>query len=178
MARPIRIRKVTNPPHFKGFRPIDILCDHAPVVINFEEYESIRLSDYELFTQEEAAKLMNISRSTYTRIYENARRKVAKAFVLGTAIVFEGGKVYFNSEWYLCENCGCRFNHPAKNEKVENCSLCGSVNIQQCETDTANDVVAIVCFCDYCGKEIDHFPGVPCKQALCPDCNHPLRNKC
>ena len=114
MPRPKRIRKMTNPPHFKGFRPIGLPDGNSPVVLNFEEYEAIRLSDFELYGQVEAAQIMEISRPTYARIYESARRKVAQAFVLGKTIVFEGGKVYFDSEWYSCNKCGCWFNHPAK----------------------------------------------------------------
>lgn len=130
MARPKRIRKMTNPPHFKGFRPIGLPEDH-PVVLNYEEYEAIRLSDFELHGQVEAAHEMSVSRPTFARIYESARRKVARAFVEGRPIVFEGGKVYFNSEWYTCNRCGCWFNHPAKEEAVNACALCGAAAIEQ-----------------------------------------------
>lgn len=130
MARPQRIRKVNNPPHFKGFRPIGLPEKNNPVVLNYEEYEAIRLSDYELLGQFEAARIMEISRPTYARIYESARRKVAEAFINGKVIVFEGGKVYFNSEWYSCKQCGCWFNHPAKDQEVLHCALCNSTKIE------------------------------------------------
>jgi predicted DNA-binding protein (UPF0251 family) len=122
---------MNNPPHFKGYRPIGLPEEDHPVVLNYEEYEAIRLSDFELHNQVEAALFMGISRSTYTRIYESARRKVAEAFVKGLPIVFEGGKVYFDSEWYSCNRCGCWFNHPAKEEKVSFCALCGSADVEQ-----------------------------------------------
>ena len=77
------------------------------MVMNYEEYEAIRLSDFEFFGQVESAKAMGVSRPTFARIYESARRKVAEAFVQGRSIVFEGGKVYFDSEWYSCNKCGC-----------------------------------------------------------------------
>jgi len=51
--------------------------------LNFDEYETIRLLDYEGLMQEEAAERMNVSRPTLTRIYENARKTMAKAFVEG-----------------------------------------------------------------------------------------------
>jgi predicted DNA-binding protein (UPF0251 family) len=122
---------MNNPPHFRGFRPIGLPEENHPVVLYYEEYEAIRLSDFELFGQVEAAHVMDISRPTYTRIYESARRKVAQAFVQGKPILFEGGKVYFDSEWYSCNNCGCWFNHPAKEETVTHCALCGSSNFEQ-----------------------------------------------
>jgi uncharacterized protein len=131
MSRPKRIRKMTNPPHFKGFSPIGLPEESSPVVINYEEYEAIRLCDFELMGQVEASKLMEISRPTFTRIYESARRKVAQAFVGGKTIVFEGGKVYFDSEWYTCNSCGCWFNHLAKESEIRNCTLCGSADIEQ-----------------------------------------------
>jgi uncharacterized protein len=125
MARPKRLRKIGNPPHFKGFEPIG-LSESFPVAMNYEEYESLRLSDFKLLGQLEASLEMGISRPTFTRIYESARRKVALAFVQGRPIIFEGGKVYFDSEWYRCNSCGCWFNHPDKESEVKQCALCGS----------------------------------------------------
>ena len=136
MARPKRIRRMTNPPHFKGYRPIGLPEENNPVVLNYEEYEAIRLSDFELHGQVEAALEMSISRPTFARIYESARRKVAQAFVLGKPIVFEGGKVYFDSEWYSCNTCGCFFNPPAKEEDVTCCALCSSSDIAQCKENS------------------------------------------
>lgn len=132
---------MTNPPHFRGFRPIGLPDDTNPVVLNFEEYEAIRLSDFELYGQVESAKIMDISRPTYARIYESARRKVAQAFVQGKSIVFEGGKVYFDSEWYSCNSCGCLFNHPQKDEDIKYCALCGSTVIQQYKNDCQEKLV-------------------------------------
>lgn len=103
--------------------------------MNLEEYEAIRLSDYELLGQVESAQRMGVSRPTFTRIYESARRKVAQSFVSGSAIVFEGGKVYFDSDWYSCSVCGCRFNHPDKEIMVAHCALCGSGAIEQFSDD-------------------------------------------
>jgi len=136
MPRPKRRRRMNNPPHFKGFRPIGLSDETQPVVLNYEEYEAIRLSDYELLGQVEAAQVMDISRPTFARIYESARRKVARAFVQGKPIVFEGGKVYFDSAWYSCNQCGCWFNHPAKEEDVTCCALCGSADIEQYSNNT------------------------------------------
>lgn len=176
MPRPKRIRKMTNPPHFKGFRPIGLSDDNDPVVINFEEYEAIRLSDFELNGQVEAAQIMEISRPTFARIYESARRKVAQAFVQGKTIVFEGGKVYFDSEWYSCNACGCWFNHPAKEQEVKYCALCGSDDIEQYNDNPGLTTTWDICICPECGSEKQHTAGVPCKKEICPKCNvHMIR---
>jgi uncharacterized protein len=130
MPRPKLRRRMTNPPHFKGYLPIGLPECTNPVLILYEEYESIRLCDYEFLSQMEASQIMGISRPTFTRIYESARRKVAQAFIQGKAIVFEGGKVYFDSDWFSCNSCGCLFNHLAKEIEIKNCSLCGSNDIK------------------------------------------------
>ena len=162
---------MNNPPHFKGFRPIGLPEENNPVVINFEEYEAIRLSDFEFNGHVEAAQIMGVSRPTYTRIYESARRKVAQAFVLGKAIVFEGGKVYFDSEWYSCNNCGCWFNHPAKEEEIKNCTLCGSTNIEQYNETQLQSKTEDICVCPKCGIEKVHSKETPCKDEICSVCN-------
>jgi rubrerythrin len=95
----------------------------------FEEYEAIRLCDYKLLNQQEAAEIMGVSRPTITRIYESARRKVATAFSEARAIVIEGGKVYFDKEWFHCKKCGSYFNNPAKKEEMKNCPVCNSKQI-------------------------------------------------
>lgn len=123
---------MTNPPHFKGYKPIGIVGDNEPVTLNFEEYEAIRLSDYEMHGQVKASEIMDVSRPTFARIYESARRKVALAFISGKAIIFEGGKVYFDSDWFCCKHCGCNFNRPDKEKEISVCALCGAPDIEQC----------------------------------------------
>lgn len=177
MPRPKRIRKMNNPPGFKGFIPIGLQNENIPVVINFEEYEAIRLSDFEYHGQVDAAKIMDVSRPTFTRIYESARRKVAQAFVNGSPIIFEGGKVYFDSEWYACNNCGCWFNHPEKETEVKSCSLCGSTEIEQYSEKSGLETDHDICFCPHCGFEKKHIEGTPCRKNICPKCNHHLIRK-
>jgi predicted DNA-binding protein (UPF0251 family) len=106
MPRPKRNRTIVNPPIMEGFKPFGIaMTDLEPVILLYEEYESLRLSDYEGFTQEQSAEQMNVSRPTFTRIYEKARRAIAKAFVEGKAIFIEGGNYHTDDCWYKCEHC-------------------------------------------------------------------------
>jgi predicted DNA-binding protein (UPF0251 family) len=162
---------MTNPPHFKGFRPISLPEENNAIVLNYEEYEAIRLSDFELNGHLAASRIMEVSRPTYSRIYESARRKVAEAFVLGKAILFEGGKVFFDTEWYSCTSCSCYFNHPAKEQKINNCSLCGSTNIEQYRENAQSSSVEGICICPKCGYEKTHSSGMPCRKETCPTCN-------
>lgn len=138
MPRPKLIRKMLNPPAFKGYRAIGQSGEEHAVVLNLEEYESIRLSDHLLFGQVAAAREMGVSRSTFARIYESARRKIALAFVEARPIVFEGGKVYFDSSWYKCAGCNCLFNHSDKQIPAEVCTLCGSNKISKYNENSNN----------------------------------------
>jgi predicted DNA-binding protein (UPF0251 family) len=124
MPRPKLNRTIVNPPIMEGFRPFGIaMKDLEPVILLYEEYESIRLSDYEGLTQEQSAQQMNVSRPTFTRIYEKARRAIAKAFVEGKAIFIEGGNYHTDDHWYKCENC-LKLN--INKEESDSCSYCQS----------------------------------------------------
>ena len=75
--RPKNIRKVNNMPSVAGFKPIaSNICRKDAIFLHFEEYEAIRLCDYEMKTQQEASVSMGVSRPTLSRIYTSARQKV------------------------------------------------------------------------------------------------------
>jgi len=179
------IRKVTSPPLIKGFRPYGALPEnHNSELINllYEEYEAIRLSDYDLLNHMQASVMMGVSRPTFTRIYASALQKMAKAMVEGRQISIEGGKVYFDSDWYQCDSCHCNFNNPEKDKVTVSCPLCGNHQISsytlthdenQVEIQKSNDV----CYCPQCGYEENHQVGQPCNQQACPKCNSTLKRK-
>lgn len=128
MPRKKRNRKIQFPPVIKGMSVFGIRGRRAnEVILRLEEYEAIRLLDYQNLTQEEAAVHMDISRPTLTRIYEEARNKVATAFVEGRGIIFRGGDVYFDKNWYKCNECLASFN--SHNDEILDCPVCGSENI-------------------------------------------------
>ena len=106
MPRPIINRKVINPPKMSGFKPFGMpLCELEILQLHFDEYESINLVNYQDMPQEAAAELMGISRPTFTRVYNKALKKIARAFVEGLAIKIEGGNVEFEKQWYKCQKC-------------------------------------------------------------------------
>jgi predicted DNA-binding protein (UPF0251 family) len=144
MSRPLRLRKISNPPVIKGFKPYgNNINDNKPVIfLHLEEYETLRLCDFEMLNHWQAAQTMGVSRPTLTRIYGRARKKVAEAFVLGKQLIFEGGKICFDSEWFLCKDCNCFFNKPSKQEGIKKCPLCGSSdfsNYQQTISDSEEE---------------------------------------
>lgn len=66
------------------------------MVLTLDELEAIRLADLEGLGHEEAAQRMNVSRQTFGRIVEQARKKVAAALVNGRGIGIEGRVVRFH----------------------------------------------------------------------------------
>lgn len=121
MPRPKQFRKIVSPPLMTGFKPFGIpRAQLEEVVLHYDEYEAVRLLDYEGLMQEQAAEKMNVSRPTLTRIYESARKTIAKAFVEGKMIVIEGGNVDFGRQWFRCRKChklvdGVENHTPCKN---------------------------------------------------------------
>lgn len=123
MPRPKQSRRICNPPQMKGFKPFGIRARNlASVVLAFDEYETIRLLDYDGLNQEQAAKKMGVSRPTLTRIYEKARQKIAQAFVEGKMIVIDGGNVQFDSLWYRCKKCHKLIEGLENHTPCENCT--------------------------------------------------------
>jgi predicted DNA-binding protein (UPF0251 family) len=94
MTRPCCPRQIGFVPGVTYFKPAGVpLRDLAEVVVTLDELEALRLADLEGLYQEEAAKRMQVSRPTFARIVEAARRKVADALIGGKALRLEGGPV-------------------------------------------------------------------------------------
>lgn len=71
-----------------------------------DEVEAIRLADYEGLYHEDAAQKMDVSRATFGRILNSARRKVADAIINGKALKIEStsSKEEENSESLFCSS--------------------------------------------------------------------------
>ena len=64
-------RKVSSPPVIKGFKPYGLEAgkqNSGFVNLLYEEYEAIRLSDYDHLNHQKASVMMGVSRPTFTRI--------------------------------------------------------------------------------------------------------------
>lgn len=123
--RPKNNRTVFDPPKFKGYRPYGFYAGQGtPIRLLFEEYTAIRLCDYELMTQAQAALAMHVSRPTFTRLYEGARRKIAEALSEAKTIEVERGHAYFDSDWFHCGRCNVFFNTPSQEFPVSFCPVC------------------------------------------------------
>ena len=77
------LRKVLNPPVIKGFKPYGAASqkqNSGIVTMLYEEYEAIRLCDYDMLNHYQASVMMGVSRPTFTRIYAAALKKNSKSF--------------------------------------------------------------------------------------------------
>ena len=94
MPRPCCLRHINVKPYAVYFKPAGIpVTLLEEVILTLDELESLRLADLDGLYQEQAAKQMKISRPTFARIVETARRKTADALIHGKALRLEGGAV-------------------------------------------------------------------------------------
>lgn len=92
MARPQKLRCICSKPKVTGLIP-EGCPGSGNINLTYDEYEVIRLLDYIKLTQEQCAEKMNISRPTVTRIYNEARQKIADVLVNGQRLTISGGDV-------------------------------------------------------------------------------------
>lgn len=87
MARPKKPRNTRCKPGAYYFKPRGIpMFDLEEISIEMDELEALKLSDFLAHSQEEGAKKMGISRATFGRIIEKARKKIVEAILQGKAI--------------------------------------------------------------------------------------------
>lgn len=97
MPRPHKCRLVSELPDYECFRPDGIPVKES-VVLSCDEYEVIRLVDFEQCTHAMCAKRMGISRTTVTEIYGAARYKLADCLVNGKILEIKGGNYRYVKE--------------------------------------------------------------------------------
>ena len=90
--RPKKTRHIKCDRDFRFFKPECVAKkDLNEIVITLDEFEAIRLYDFEGLDQEKAAKRMKVSRPTFSRILSSARKKIARGLVNLEALKIEGG---------------------------------------------------------------------------------------
>lgn len=98
-GRPKCPRRIENAPEVTYFKPRGVPISELEVVsIAVEEIEALRLVDREGLQQEEAARMMGISRRAFWEDIQNARAKVALALTTGKAIEIKGGNYVRNTK--------------------------------------------------------------------------------
>jgi len=102
MPRPRKCRRVCHFPETVAFGPVESMGNGPEVILNVDEYETIRLIDREGMSQEQCCEQMGIARTTVQLIYAQARKKLADALVEGRILRIEGG------DYRLCDGGDAR----------------------------------------------------------------------
>ena len=90
--RPKKTRWIKCEPGERCFKPqCKPLSKLEGIYLTLDEFEAVRLADFEGLKQEEAAKEMKISRPTFSRVITSAHNKIGDALVNIKAIKIEGG---------------------------------------------------------------------------------------
>lgn len=93
LGRPKKIRTVNKKPQISQFSPRGKTGRPNEIQITLDQFEAIRLADYQGYKQKEAAKHMAISRQTFGRVLKEARKRLATGLADGKIIKIAGGQV-------------------------------------------------------------------------------------
>jgi len=125
-------RRVNFLPQVTYFKPAGVpLAQLQEIRLSIEEIEAIRLKDLEGLEQEECAKRMSISRSTFARELNSGRQKIADALINGRAIRIDGGNFEMTKRRFRCVN-GHEWDMPFEeitNTPTLSCPTCNTSTI-------------------------------------------------
>lgn len=129
MPRPQDNRIVLEPPLFSEFKPLGIKGqDLEQIQLALDEFEAFRLADHNGLTHAEAADEMGISRPTFSRLIEKARKKIADFIIQGKLLTIDGGSVHFRNNIIRCQRCGHMFKINISNT-ISECPACHSKHL-------------------------------------------------
>lgn len=121
MPRPRKIRKICCIPGKITFGPRGIPFDESKLIqMTLDEYEAIRLIDFEGLKQEECAIQMNVARTTIQSIYQEARKKLSMALIQQKWLFVDGGDIEVCDDEDVSISCEkCRKNQCCKQSSQE-----------------------------------------------------------
>jgi predicted DNA-binding protein (UPF0251 family) len=128
MARRMKCRTVEFLPETDTFLP-EGKGSQDEFVLKIEELEAMRLKDVLGLSQENCAEKMKVSRQTFQKIIDTARKKVALALIGGAGIRISGGSFVTRKCKIKCTDCGHTYEPSFEDDKVA-CPKCGSQKIQ------------------------------------------------
>jgi len=124
---------ISQQPDVVYFKPRGIpLRELDEETLPLDGLEALRLCDLQGLYHEEAAEHMGISRATFGRIIEEARRIVADALVNGKALRIQGGKIQMTEKRkFQCADCSHEWELPFGTQRPSACPQCGSANFHR-----------------------------------------------
>lgn len=136
MARPPVCRFVLHQPPVMLFKPTGVPARTlAQIELGLDEFEALRLADYDGLYQEHAAEQMGVSRATFARLIETARRKVADMLLHGKALAIQGGPVMMSDQRTFECACGHRFQAPRGTGRPAECPACHGADFRRAADD-------------------------------------------
>ena len=90
-GRPVKPRRIKDKPRTLLFSPRGKPGRPDEVNLKYEELEALRLADFGGMRQKEAAGHMNVSRQSFGRVLQKARKTVAEGLTHGKIIRITGG---------------------------------------------------------------------------------------
>ncbi|MEI6514116.1 MAG: DUF134 domain-containing protein [bacterium] len=135
MARPCFRRQIGNGPTVTQFNPSGSADNSEDfVTLSLDEFEAIRLADLQGQYHEQAGEEMGISRATFGRILENARKKLAQVLVEGRPLRIEGGVVEVSeTRQFHCAACKHNWELPFGTGRPAECPQCQSQNFHRAD---------------------------------------------
>jgi len=161
MPRPRLFRNIRFEPSVNYFKPAGVpLASLEETVLTLEEFEAIRLKDFEGLEQGEASKKMNISQPTFSRLLESGRKKLASAIVKGQSIKIQGGSYKMVTRGRgLGRGFGRGGGQGLRRGRAFGPGPGGT------------------CVCQKCGYEMPKRTGMPCLNQKCPKCGNLMIRK-
>lgn len=92
-GRPKITRSVGGAPQIMQFSPRGRPGRPDEIQLSLDQFEAIKLADYEGLDQTQGSLRMGISRATFGRVLKDARKKISDALVNGKIIKIFGGQV-------------------------------------------------------------------------------------
>ena len=111
------------------------MADLDEIVLTVDEFEALRLKDFEGLDQDSAASRMDISQPTMHRLLNSARNKVADAIVNGKGLKIEGGvyELTLSQRKFKCADCGNKWEVPYGTGRPDECPGCCSARLHRAD---------------------------------------------
>jgi len=109
LPRPRIQKRICDVPRVDTFTPSGrCQTSEKKITMSVEEYEVVRLIDYEDLNQEQCASIMGVARSTVQRLYNDARKKIADSIINAKVLKIGGGDYTIcvqQRDQNICEGC-------------------------------------------------------------------------
>jgi len=92
-GRPKKVRFIQTMPRVVQFSPRGKPGRPDEVELTLDQFEALKLADFQGFRQAHGALAMKVSRASFGRILREARSKVAEALVMGKIVKIRMGDV-------------------------------------------------------------------------------------